>query len=64
MLEKLAKAGDTIAAGAVTRAIAKLSGTPAPAGVHVEAMEGGVLLSGRRLRRRMLDDPQLRNFGK
>lgn len=64
MLEKLAKAGDTIAADAVTRAIAKLSETPAPAGVHVEAMEGGVLLSGRRLRRRMLGDPQLRNFGK
>lgn len=64
MLEKLAKAGNHIAADAVTRAITKLSETPAPAGVHVEAMEDGVLLSGRRLRRRMLDDPQLRNFGK
>ncbi|TSB01389.1 hypothetical protein [Sphingorhabdus contaminans] len=64
MLEKLAKAGDTVAAGAVTYAIAKLSETPVPGGVHVEAIGGGVLLSGRRLRRRMLDDPQLRNFGK
>jgi hypothetical protein len=64
MFEKLAKAGDTIAAGTVTRAIAKLSETPVPGGVHVEAMEDGVLLSGRRLRRRMLDYPQLRNFGK
>ncbi|WP_430444102.1 hypothetical protein [Sphingorhabdus contaminans] len=64
MLDKLAKAGDIIAADAVTRAIAKLSETPVPAGVHVEATEGGVLLSGRHLRRRMLGDPQLRNFGK
>jgi len=64
VFEKLMKAGDRVAGDAVARTIAQLAETPAPPGVHVEAVEGGVTLSGRLLRRRMLADPQLRNFGK
>lgn len=64
MFEKLTKAGNRVAGDAVARTIARLAQTPGPPGVHVQAVEGGVALTGRRLRRRMLADPQLRNFGK
>lgn len=64
MFEKLTKAGNRVAGDAVARTITRLVQTPAPPGVNVQAVEGGVALSGRRLRRRMLADPQLRNFGK
>jgi hypothetical protein len=64
MFEKVTKAGDRHAVVAVARTIARLAETPAPPGVYVQAIDGGVVLSGRRLRRRMLTDPQLRNFGK
>lgn len=64
MFEKLTKAGDRVASDAIARTVARLTETPAPPGVHVQAIDGGVALSGRRLRRRMLADPQLRNFGK
>ena len=35
-----------------------------PAGVDVERSGDGICLVGKNLRRRMLDDPQLRNFGR
>jgi hypothetical protein len=38
--------------------------SPRPAGVDVERSGDGICLVGKNLRRRMLDDPQLRNFGR
>jgi hypothetical protein len=35
-----------------------------PAGVQVQAIDGGIALTGKRLRRRMITDPQLRNFAR
>lgn len=35
-----------------------------PAGVKIERIDGGISLSGKRLRLRMLTDPLLRNFGR
>jgi hypothetical protein len=41
-----------------------LGATAPPPGVGVECVDGGIRLSGKRLRRRMLDEPILRNFGR
>ena len=42
----------------------RLMRAPRPAGVDVERSGDGICLVGKNLRRRMLDDPQLRNFGR
>lgn len=42
----------------------QLMQAPRPAGVDVERSGYGVCLIGKNLRRRMLYDPQLRNFGR
>ena len=42
----------------------QLMATDVPQGVRVERGDQGVTLIGRNLRRRMLDDAQLRNFGR
>lgn len=42
----------------------QLLATDLPRGVRVERSGEGVTLIGRNLRRRMLDDAQLRNFGR
>jgi hypothetical protein len=42
----------------------RLMQAPCPAGVDVERHGDGICLVGKNLRRRMLDDPQLRNFGR
>lgn len=44
--------------------IRRLSAAALPKGVTVEAGEQGVTLSGRNLRRRMIDDASLRNFAR
>ena len=64
MFEKLTNPGDRLAADAVAQTITRLANTPTPIGVAAEAIEGGVSLTGKGLRRRMIDNPQLRNFGK
>ena len=64
MFEKLSDAGERRANDAVAQAITRLANTPTPIGVAAEAIEGGVSLTGKGLRRRMIDNPQLRNFGK
>lgn len=63
-LERLAARGDRIGHEAAARQIRRLEQVAAPSGVATEAIDGGIALSGKRLRRRMLDDPQLRNFGR
>lgn len=49
---------------AVAQKCDALSATNPPAGVKFERIEGGIGLSGKRLRLRMLTDPLLRNFGR
>ena len=64
MLEKLTASADRQAAHAVKRQIDKLAQTSAPPGVTVEPSDTGITLNGKGLRRRMLTDPSLRNFGR
>ncbi|HZG08804.1 MAG TPA: hypothetical protein VEZ70_07490 [Allosphingosinicella sp.] len=47
-------------AGQAARRIAAAAEQDAPAGVRVEAVDGGVRLSGRNLARRIATDPALR----
>lgn len=42
----------------------QLMATDLATGVRIERSDGGVTLIGRNLRRRMLDDARLRNFGR
>lgn len=42
----------------------QLMHAPRPAGLDVERSGDGICLVGKNLRRRMLYDPQLRNFGR
>lgn len=64
MLEKLTAAVDRLAAEAVEKQINRLAQTQPPPGVTVEATDVGLILTGKNLRRRMLNDPNLRNFGR
>jgi hypothetical protein len=64
MLEKLTPAAQHRAATAVANQIDRLAQMPALPGVTVEATDSGITLSGKHLRRRMLTDPDLRNFGR
>ena len=61
MLEKLTAAGERIADAAVARQIEKLAANPPP-GVDAAPSPQGIVLSGKRLRRRYVTDPALRNF--
>lgn len=62
--EKLALAVGRRGACAVERHTRRLAQLPPPPGVRVEATDDGIALSGKSLRRRMLTDPNLRNFGR
>ena len=42
----------------------RLMRAPRPAGVDADRRGDGICLVGKNLWRRMLDDPQLRNFGR
>lgn len=64
MLDNLTVAGELRTDEAVERTIARLATTPIPTGVTVEPIDGGIALTGKGLRRRMLKDPKLRNFGR
>ena len=35
-----------------------------PPGVRAEAIDGGIVLTGKRLRRRLITDPELRNYAR
>ncbi len=64
MLEKLTTAAERRVDAAIARQINRLAKTPTPPGVRAEAIDGGIALTGKALRRRMLGDPNLRNFGR
>lgn len=62
MLEKLTVAAERRATSAVTQTINRIAIKPTPPGIAAEPTDGGVILSGKGLRRRMLSNPNLRNF--
>lgn len=64
MIEKLTQAAEERAAAAVAKQISRIAQTPTPPGVSVEANADGVILLGKNLRRRMLTNANLRNFGR
>lgn len=64
MLEKLIPAAERRAGQAVERQIERLAQSSPPPGVTVEPFDGGIRLTGKRIRRRLITDPQLRNFGR
>ena len=63
MFERLQEAANKRVDRLLMRIIRHLAARPAPPGVEVKALPDGVELSGKRLKRRMIDDPHLRNFG-
>jgi hypothetical protein len=64
-LERLTARAEVIAANAAVQARDRLLATAElPAGVTAESMSEGVVLSGKHLRRRMIADPNIRNFGR
>ncbi len=64
MLEKLTQRAIQRAERLRRDTIDRLAVRPLPPGVRAEPTEGGVRLSGRGLKRRMIDDAVLRNFTK
>jgi hypothetical protein len=64
MFERLKAAADRQADRLLLRVIARLAARPVPPGVEVKALDDGVMLSGRGLKRRMIDDADLRDFGR
>jgi hypothetical protein len=64
MFEKLQAAADRRADRLLLHVIARLAARPVPPDVEVKALADGVELSGKRLKRRMIDDADLRNFGR
>ncbi len=64
MFERLKAAADQKADRLLLRFIARRAARPVPPGVEVKALDDGVMLSGRGLKRRMIDDADLRDFGR
>jgi hypothetical protein len=64
MFENLRAAASKRADRLLLRVIARLAARPVPPGVQLKALPDGVELSGKRLKRRAIDDSSLRNFGK
>jgi hypothetical protein len=63
MLDRLQAAASKQADRMLMRVIRRLAARPVPPGVEIKALPDGVELSGKRLKRRMIDDANLRNFG-
>ncbi|HMS21594.1 hypothetical protein [uncultured Sphingorhabdus sp.] len=64
MFERLQEAADRQADRLLMRVIHRLAKAETPEGVDIEPLDDGVRLSGRGLKHRMIDDAQLRNFGR
>jgi hypothetical protein len=64
MFERLQAEAEKRADRLLMRIIRHLAARAVPPGVEVKALDEGVELSGKRLKRRMIDDPNLRNFGR
>jgi hypothetical protein len=64
-LERLAEYGDRAGADAVERTRDRLvASADLPPGVAIAVSSAGIVLSGKRLRRRYLTDVNLRNFAR
>lgn len=64
MLAGLKAKADRLGEAAVVRVIARLiADARLPRDVRIDAQQHGIILTGKALRRRRLDDPRLRNFG-
>jgi hypothetical protein len=64
MFERLSTRAARLAEDVKDKTIADIAARPVPAGVSATATPDGVTLSGKRLRRRFLNDPALRNFAR
>lgn len=62
--DRLKAKADVLGAARVQQISDRLMATDLPQGVRAERNGDGVTLVGKNLRRRMLDDAQLRNFGR
>jgi hypothetical protein len=63
-IDRLKAKADAVGAVRVEQISDRLMATDLPQGVRAERNGDGVTLVGKNLRRRMLDDAQLRNFGR
>jgi hypothetical protein len=62
-LERLAARGDVIGAEAVERTRDRIvAEVTLPSDIDIGPSPNGIVLSGKRLRRRIITDPQLRKF--
>ena len=62
--DRLTAKADVLGAARVQRISDRLMVADLPQGVRAERSDEGVTLIGKNLRRRMLDDAQLRSFGR
>ena len=62
--DRLTAKSDVLGAARVQQISDRLMATDLPQGVRAERSDEGVTLVAKNLRRRMLDDAQLRNFGR
>jgi hypothetical protein len=62
--ERLKAKAEALGEARVQQVSARLIATDLPQGVRAERSADGVTLFGKNLRRRMLDDAQLRSFGR
>jgi hypothetical protein len=62
--DRLTAKADVLGAARVQRISDRLMATDLPQDVRAERSDEGVTLVAKNLRRRMLDDAQLRNFGR
>lgn len=62
MFERLTEAADHIADRALVRIIRRMAARVPPKGVELESLPDGIVLKGRRLKRRMIDNAMIRNF--
>lgn len=64
MFERIIKKVQAEAARKRDAQIARLAQVTPPPGITVARSEDGIVLSGKRLRRRLITDPVLRSFGR
>ena len=64
MFERIIKKAQALAAQKRDAQIARLAQVTPPPGITVARSEDGIVLSGKRLRRRFITDPVFRSFGR
>ena len=64
MLGKLSARLDRLSEAHRQRVIERLARLPLPPGITATIVAAGIVLTGHRLARRLIDDPAIRSFGK